>query len=264
MPPRSVLPWSTQEVQTFLGIIGEERVQRELDGMVRNEKVFQHVSERLAVEGYQRTSEQCRIKCKKLRSDYRKVKDHNSRSGVYRKDWKWLAMMDAIYGHRPASLGREGGIDTATSLLESTTEPPVEHPGCREEMEPEVLREISTLESISSPARTSTPTPPESAPSTSSEPRRFTIGKRKRGQQDVVAALAEMQAADEKQQEWLEKMEDRRDRRFEIMMEDAREARRHEADITRQHMEQLVNFNQAFLGTLTQLVQKFSPPNSVP
>ncbi|CAM4287397.1 unnamed protein product [Leuciscus chuanchicus] len=125
MSPRSItLPWSTQEVQTFLGIIGEERVQRELDGMVRNEKVFQHVSERMAVEGYQRTSEQCRIKCKKLRSDYRKVKDHNSRSGVHRKNWKWLEMMDAIYGHRPASLGREGGIDTATSLLESMMEPP--------------------------------------------------------------------------------------------------------------------------------------------
>ncbi|CAM4573804.1 unnamed protein product [Leuciscus chuanchicus] len=31
--------------------------------------------------------------------------------------------MDAIYGHRPASLGREGGIDAATSLLESMMEP---------------------------------------------------------------------------------------------------------------------------------------------
>ncbi|XP_077096747.1 zinc finger and SCAN domain-containing protein 29-like [Siphateles boraxobius] len=195
MSPRSLtLPWSTQEVQTFLGIIGEERVQRELDGMVRNEKVFQHVSERMAAEGFQRTSEQCRIKSKKLRSDYRKVKDHNSRSGVHRKNWKWLDMMDAIYGHRPASLGREGGIDTANALLESMVEPAVEDPSCQEEIEG--LDEMSTLESSSSPARTSTPTPPpESAPSTSSEPRRITIGKRKRGQQDVVAALVEMQAA---------------------------------------------------------------------
>ncbi|CAM4599697.1 unnamed protein product [Leuciscus chuanchicus] len=218
----------------------------------------------MAVEGYQRTSEQCRIKCKKLRSDYRKVIDHNSRSGVHRKNWKWLEMMDAIYGHRPASLGREGGIDTATSLLESMMEPPVEHPSCQEEME--ALDEISTLESSSSPARTSTPTPPpESAPSTSSEPRRITIGKRKRGQQDVHAALVEMQAADEKQQEWLESMEERRDRRFELMLEDAREARRHEAELTRQHMEQSASFNQAFLGTLSQLVQALSSrPNPVP
>ncbi|KAM8900006.1 uncharacterized protein AB9W97_010164 [Spinachia spinachia] len=118
-------------------------------------------------------------------------------------------MMDGIYEHRPASLRREGGIDTATSLLESTMEPP---------------------------------------------------GKRRRGQQDFFVALAEMQAADEKRQEWLEKIEDHRDRRFEFMMEDAREARRHEADITRQHMEQSAILNQAF----TQLVQALSRPNSVP
>ncbi|ROL53553.1 hypothetical protein DPX16_3664 [Anabarilius grahami] len=32
-------------------------------------------------------------------------------------------------------------------------------------------------------------------------------------------------------------MEDRRDRHFEMMLEGAREARRHEAEITRQHIE---------------------------
>ncbi|CAM4606444.1 unnamed protein product [Leuciscus chuanchicus] len=91
------------------------------------------------------------------------------------------------------------------------------------------------------------------------------VCKRKRGQQDVHAALVEMQAADEKQQEWLERMEERRDRRFELTLEDAREARRHEAELTRQHMEQSASFNQAFLGTLSQLVQALSSrPNPVP
>ncbi|XP_067284441.1 zinc finger and SCAN domain-containing protein 29-like [Pseudorasbora parva] len=224
----------------------------------------------MALEGFQRTSEQCRTKSKKLRSDYRKVKDHNSQSGVHRKKWKWFDMMDAIYGHRPASLGREGGIDTATSLLESMMESVVEDPSCQEETEG-LDEMLSTSESSSAPAsvRTSTPTPAENiAPSPSSEPRRITIGKRKRGQQDVVAALVEMQAADERQQEWLERMEDRSDRRFEMMLEDAREARRHEAEITQQHMEQSASFNQAFLGTLSQLVQVLSsrrdpvPPSS--
>lgn len=74
-----------------------------------------------------------------------------------------------------------------------------------------------------------------------------------------------MQAADERQQEWLERMEDRC---FQMMLEDAREARRHEAEITQQHIEQSVSFNQAFLGTLSQLVQVLSsrrdpvPPSS--
>ncbi|PIO30447.1 hypothetical protein AB205_0089480 [Aquarana catesbeiana] len=31
--------------------------------------------------------------------------------------------MDAIYGHRPANQDREGGLDSATALLESMIEP---------------------------------------------------------------------------------------------------------------------------------------------
>ncbi|KAI7808884.1 hypothetical protein IRJ41_016492 [Triplophysa rosa] len=156
--------------------------------------------------------------------------------------------MDAIYGHRPASLGRSG----------------VEDPSSQEESTERFDESLSTSENLCLPVRASTPTPPESAPSSSSAPRRVPIGKRKRGQQDVVAALAEMQAADERQQERLERMEDH----HQMMLEDAREARRHEAEITQQHMEQSASFNQAFLGTLSQLVQVFSshrdsvPPHS--
>lgn len=89
-----------------------------------------------------------------------------------------------------------------------------------------------------------------------------------KGQQDAVAALVEIQSADERQQEWIRRMEDCRDRRFEMMLKDAREARRQEAEITQQHMEQSASFNQAFLGTISQLVQVLSsrrdpvPPSS--
>ena len=55
----------------FLCILGEEEVQRELDGAVQNEKVFQLVSERMAVAGFTKTTEQCRQKCKKLWAEYR-------------------------------------------------------------------------------------------------------------------------------------------------------------------------------------------------
>ena len=77
----------------------------------------------MAIAGYEKNTEQCRQKCKKLRAEYPKVNDHNNRRGVDRKMWKWFNIMDAIYGHRPASRGREGAIDTATSLLESMLEP---------------------------------------------------------------------------------------------------------------------------------------------
>ena len=38
---RKTLAWANKEVETFLCILGEEDVQRELDGAVRNEKVFE-------------------------------------------------------------------------------------------------------------------------------------------------------------------------------------------------------------------------------
>ncbi|KTF71819.1 hypothetical protein cypCar_00037521 [Cyprinus carpio] len=114
--------WSVDEVQTFLSLVAEERIQRELDGATRNEKVFQEVAQLLAAHGYHRTYKQCRDKLKKLKSDYRAIKDHNGRSGANRRTWKWFDQMDAIYGSRPASNGREGALDSATSLLDNTIE----------------------------------------------------------------------------------------------------------------------------------------------
>ncbi|KAK5917670.1 hypothetical protein CgunFtcFv8_002494 [Champsocephalus gunnari] len=35
------------------------------------------------------------------------------------KDIQWFDLLDAIYGHRPANVGREGGLDSAPALLES-------------------------------------------------------------------------------------------------------------------------------------------------
>ena len=113
--------WTNRELETFLCILGEEDVQRELHGSVRNAKVFQLVSDKLLDAGFERNTEQCRQKSKKLRVEYRKVKEQNNRSGDKGKTWKWFNMMDAIYGHQLESKGEE--IDTATSLLESKLEP---------------------------------------------------------------------------------------------------------------------------------------------
>uniref|UniRef100_A0A3P8RN94 Myb/SANT-like DNA-binding domain-containing protein n=1 Tax=Amphiprion percula TaxID=161767 RepID=A0A3P8RN94_AMPPE len=68
-----------------------------------------------------RTMKQCREKLKKLKSDYRSMKDHNGRSGSNWRCWKWFSQMDAIY--RPASNRRESGLDSITAgLLETMLE----------------------------------------------------------------------------------------------------------------------------------------------
>lgn len=108
MDPVCSEPWSYSEVQTFLQIIGDEEVQRSLYGAVRNGKVFRQVSERMAARGFYRSPDQCRIKCKKLRCEYRKAKLQNEQSAANRKTWKWFNLMDAYFGHRTAFVGLEG------------------------------------------------------------------------------------------------------------------------------------------------------------
>ncbi|XP_070399434.1 zinc finger and SCAN domain-containing protein 29-like [Nothobranchius furzeri] len=108
-------PWSNEEVKTFLSLLSDERIQRKLDGTVRNEKIFQGLALAMFTHGFERTSKQCREKIKKLKAEYRSVKDHNSRSGAHRRQWKWFAEMDAIYGERPVSNGRESGVDSHSS-----------------------------------------------------------------------------------------------------------------------------------------------------
>ena len=116
---RKSTPWSVEEVTTFLHLIAADKIQRELDGTTRNLKVFQEVSALLSERGFSRTFLQCRETLIKLKSEYRLVKDNNGTSGAGRKNWKWFDLLDAIYGHRPANVGSEGGLDSATALLES-------------------------------------------------------------------------------------------------------------------------------------------------
>ncbi|KAI3363517.1 hypothetical protein L3Q82_012117 [Scortum barcoo] len=175
---------SNDELQTFLCLVAEERIQRELDGATRNEKVYREVSE-LASHGYNRTARQCREKLK-LKSDYRTIKNHNGRSGSNRKEWTWFGQMDAIYGHRPASNGREIGVDSATALLETVTE----------------AESLSTFESAPSastpaPAAASTPEPASTPGTSSTTQQRAITGKRKRvpARPDLQSMLEEMSMA---------------------------------------------------------------------
>ncbi|CAK6982585.1 hypothetical protein cypCar_00037521 [Scomber scombrus] len=116
------IPWSFDEVQTFLCVVAEERIQRELNGATRNARVYQEVAQLLAAHGYHRSMKQCREKLKKFKSDYRAIKDHNGRGGSDRKTWKWFDQMDAIYGHRPASNGREGATTVLGAMMKDDLE----------------------------------------------------------------------------------------------------------------------------------------------
>ncbi|KAM9475510.1 uncharacterized protein Hap1MRO34_011307 [Clarias gariepinus] len=113
-----------------------------------------------------------------MKSDYRGIKDHNSRSGSNRRSWKWFGQMDAIYGGRPTSNGREGALNSAKPLLLENT------------IEDDSLSTIDSLalstcndDDSSSQAvlAASPPRPPApSASSCTTTPQRVLTGKRKR------------------------------------------------------------------------------------
>lgn len=111
------ISWKNDEVQTLICLWSEDRIQADLASMVRNDKIFQKIASRLGEMGIIRSAKQCREKIKKLKQDYKKIKDHNNKSGVERKTNRWYDMIDAVLGHRPANAGRSGSRDSATALL---------------------------------------------------------------------------------------------------------------------------------------------------
>ncbi|XP_060765658.1 zinc finger protein with KRAB and SCAN domains 2-like isoform X2 [Neoarius graeffei] len=114
-------PWHNKETKTLIGIWSEDEVQRELEGAVRNQKVFQKISQRMWELGYNRSPDRCRVKIKKLKQDYRRLKEYNKRNGSNRKTNQWYDALDAVLGRRAENVGRSvtGTAESATSLLES-------------------------------------------------------------------------------------------------------------------------------------------------
>ena len=60
--------------------------------------MFEKISKLMHKAGYDRTGTQCREKIKKLKVDYRKVKDKNNQTGNNRKGTKFYYTMNKILG----------------------------------------------------------------------------------------------------------------------------------------------------------------------
>ena len=95
--------WADQEVLKLVELWGEDSVQEQLEGCKRNSQVYDRIAREMQIAGFDRTGQQCRDKMKKLRSEYRKIKDSNSRTGESRSKWKFFECMDAILGCKPST-----------------------------------------------------------------------------------------------------------------------------------------------------------------
>ena len=113
--------WTDKEIKALISIWGDSKIQEELDGAVRNKTIFVQIQKNLAEKGYEHDWQQCRAKLKNLKTQYRKVKDHNGETGRGRIMCKFYKELDNILGHRPASVPTIL-LDAGTGITGSSTE----------------------------------------------------------------------------------------------------------------------------------------------
>lgn len=95
-----------------------------LENTHKNSEVFKMFSDKLAECGFNRSVEQCRIKVKKLRQQYIKVRDvlrRSGSSGDEKEKFLWYDEMDQILGTRPTS-NPVNIIDSFEESTETTTD----------------------------------------------------------------------------------------------------------------------------------------------
>ncbi|MGH0146936.1 UNVERIFIED_CONTAM: hypothetical protein FKN15_009845, partial [Acipenser sinensis] len=82
---RKMQAWDADEVQALVTLWCDRSVQGELASSVRNEKIYAKLEVDLRELGYNRSLKQCQEKIKKLKQEYKKIKEHNNKSGADRK-----------------------------------------------------------------------------------------------------------------------------------------------------------------------------------
>ena len=95
--------WIDEETLKLIELWGDEQIQALLEGCTRNRHVYEKIAEGMKEAGYERSGVQCRDKIKKLRGEYRKIKDNNNETGRNRKNWKFYDPLNEILGSRPAT-----------------------------------------------------------------------------------------------------------------------------------------------------------------
>ncbi|XP_062317926.1 1-aminocyclopropane-1-carboxylate synthase-like protein 1 [Osmerus eperlanus] len=107
--------WSDPEIVELLQLWSDETVQLELESSLRNQHVFDRIAAALRDRSIYRTGDQCREKIKKMKLEYRRIKDnHKLRS------WKFYDVMDRVLANRPAiTYSSLGGAVIAHQVLHS-------------------------------------------------------------------------------------------------------------------------------------------------
>ena len=106
--------------------MGEDNIQSQLEGCHQNKEVYQRIAQKMGEEGFGRTFVQCREKLKKLKKEYRKLKDTLNETGQGRNkevEWPYFELMDRILGHKPTTMP-ESVIDSLAQSQDNNDSTP--------------------------------------------------------------------------------------------------------------------------------------------
>ncbi|XP_058502095.1 1-aminocyclopropane-1-carboxylate synthase-like protein 1 [Solea solea] len=111
--------WTDQEIVELLQLWSDDSVQIELESSLRNQRVFDRIAHILREKGIFRTGDQCREKIKKMKLEYRRIKDnHKMRS------WKFYDVMDRVLANRPSiTYSSLGGAVIAQQVFQNPVGP---------------------------------------------------------------------------------------------------------------------------------------------
>ena len=119
----------------MIEIWGDDNIQSQLERCQQNREVYVRISRKMNESEFERTFEQCREKIKKLKKEYRRIKDKLEETGQGRGEeveWPYFEPMDKILGHKPTTVP-EAVVDSLADHNQS-----VENNGERPEEREEV------------------------------------------------------------------------------------------------------------------------------
>lgn len=108
--------WSSTEVQALLTLWANPAVQQELLLNVRNNTVYSCLSAKMASLGFNKAPQKCREKIKKLKQEYKRIKNGLQKGGRHSV---WFAIMDEVVSSQTAAVEHSETTDS------SSTEPPL-------------------------------------------------------------------------------------------------------------------------------------------
>jgi len=100
--------WSRKETFKLISLWSEDVIQQQLEGCRRNSSVFCKIADGLSKDGFTCTMEQCRDKIKKLKAEYKKIRDKRDTTGQGR-----YSLSSGTAGDTQASSVKERNINFA-------------------------------------------------------------------------------------------------------------------------------------------------------